>query len=168
MNGGSRPGRRSPHPDSTREWLRWWANLLDSKFRIPGTSIRFGLDPIFALVPGLGDLSSPVFAVALLVQGLHQRVPKVILLRMVLNALLDAFIGAVPLAGPVADIFFRANTRNLALLERHSQRGIPPRRSDYVFVFGIAALFGMLALIPVVIAVWLAAAFWTACCAPAV
>jgi hypothetical protein len=165
MNGGSRSGRTSARPDTTRQWLRWWADLLDSRFRIPGTAIRFGLDPIFALVPGLGDLSSPVFAVALLVQGLHQRVPKVILLRMVLNALLDAFIGAVPLAGPVADIFFRANTRNLALLERHAQQGIEPRRSDYIFVFGIAALFGMLALIPVAIAIWLAAAFWAACCA---
>ena len=137
--------------------LQKWAHLLDSRFRIPGTSIRFGLDPLLSLIPGLGDLASPAYTVALLVQGLRQRVPRVILARMVLNALFDAFIGAVPLAGSVADIFWRANTRNLALLERHSRPGRPPERADYVFVFAIAAVFGMLALVPVLLGLWLAA-----------
>ena len=44
------------------QWLRWWATLLDSRFRVPGTNIRFGLDPLLSLVPGLGDLASPAFA----------------------------------------------------------------------------------------------------------
>lgn len=142
---------------STFLLLQKWAHLLDSRFRIPGTSIRFGLDPLLSLIPGLGDLASPAYTVALLVQGLRQRVPRVILARMVLNALFDAFIGAVPVAGSVADIFWRANTRNLALLERHSRPGRPPERADYVFVFAIAAVFGMLALVPVLLGLWLAA-----------
>lgn len=144
----------------TLAWLRWWATLLDARFRIPGTSIRFGIDPILALIPGFGDLSSPAFAVALLGQAMRQRVPPVILLRMVVNALADALIGAVPLAGPVADIFWRANVRNLALLERHSQPGVRPRRSDYALVLLVVALFGVLALVPVLVGLWLAARLW--------
>jgi hypothetical protein len=131
--------------------LRRWAVLLDARFRIPGTSIRFGLDPILSLIPGLGELASPAFAMALLVQGVGQRVPKVVLARMALNALLDALIGAIPIAGTIGDIFFRANTLNLALLERHAKPGVPPRRRDYYFVFGIAVavgivVFGVIAL----------------------
>jgi len=156
MTGASRGGGHLPRPDDTLQWLRSWAHLLDARFRIPGTSIRFGIDPILAIIPGLGDLASPIFTVALLAQGLHQRVPAVILTRMALNALFDAFIGAVPLAGPVADIFWRANTRNLALLERHARPSQPPRRGDYLFVFAIAAVFGMLVLVPVLLGLFLA------------
>jgi hypothetical protein len=129
--------------------------LLDSRFVVPGTSIRFGLDPLLAVVPGVGDLASPVFTVVLLVQGLHQRVPHVIMLRMVANALFDALIGMVPVGGPVADIFWRANARNLALLERHARPGQPPTRADYAFLFAVAAVFGVLAMIPVLLGIWL-------------
>ena len=159
---GPRSGRPDARADALMAWLRWWASLLDSRFRVPGTRIRFGLDPVLSLVPGLGDLASPAYTVALLVQGLQQRVPRLILARMVLNALLDALIGAVPLAGTVADVFWRANTRNLALLERHAKPGRPPERGDYVFVFGIAAAFGVLALIPVLLALWLFLRLWQA------
>lgn len=139
-------------------WLRQLADLLDSRFRVPGTNIRFGIDPILALIPGIGDLTSPAFTVALLVQALYQGVPRVIMLRMMLNAGVDALIGALPLAGPVADIFYRANLRNLALLERHSKPGVEPTRSDYAFVMIAALVFGVLMLVPVAIGILLAAA----------
>lgn len=146
------------YPSDVRSlaWLRQFAYLLDSRFRIPGTQVRFGLDPVLSLVPGLGDLVSPAFAVALLVQGIHQGVPKIILLRMLLNGLVDAVVGIVPIAGTVGDIFFRANSRNLALLERHARPGVQPTRGDYVFVLAAAGLFGMVVLVPVVLGIWLA------------
>ena len=140
--------------------LRKWAVLLDSRFRVPGTKIRFGLDPILSLIPGLGELSSPVYTALLLGQGLRQRVPKIILLRMVGNALLDAAIGAVPLLGTVGDVFWRANTANLALLDRHSTPGRPPTRADYAFVTVLALLLGILIAIPVLLSLWLATALW--------
>jgi hypothetical protein len=152
--------RRPIPPDVSLAWLRSVATLLDAQFRIPGTQIRFGLDPILSLIPGIGDLASPVFASLLIVQAIHQRVPKVIVLRMLANALLDAFIGVVPIAGNVADIFWRANTRNLSLLERHARPGRPPSRSDYLVGYGLAALFGMVVLIPVALAIWLATIAW--------
>jgi hypothetical protein len=141
-------------------WLRIWANLLDSRFTIPGTTIRFGLDPILSLVPGLGELVSPAFAVALLAQGIYQGVPKVVLVRMVANALVDALIGAVPIVGTIADIFWRANRDNLTLLELHARPGVRPTRADYTFVFIVAALVGLLVLIPVALAFWMATLFW--------
>jgi len=151
---------REPVRLDTLQWLRWWADLLDARFRVPGTSIRFGIDPLLSLIPGFGDLASPVFATLLIVHALQRRVPRVVILRMVMNALVDALIGAVPVAGTVADVFWRANTANLALLERHARAGRPPETADYIFLFVVAALFGMLALIPVVLALWLTSLLW--------
>ncbi|MGH7341456.1 MAG: DUF4112 domain-containing protein, partial [Candidatus Rokuibacteriota bacterium] len=128
-----------PPTNGALRWFRMWADLLDSRFRIPGTGIRFGIDPILSLIPGIGELASPVFTAVLLRQALRQRVPRIVILRMAGNALLDALIGAVPILGSVGDVFWRANTKNLALLERHARRGRPPRAVDYAFVFVIAA-----------------------------
>jgi hypothetical protein len=141
-------------------WLRQWADLLDARFRVPGTQIRFGVDPLLSLIPGVGDLASPVFAVALLVQAVYQGVPKIIMVRMLLNGLLDALIGAIPVAGTVGDIFFRANIRNLTLLEAYSRPGVRPTRGDYAFVLTMAGIFGMLALVPVIVALWLTMQIW--------
>jgi hypothetical protein len=143
-------------------WLRWWADLLDSRFRVPGTNVRFGLDPVLSLLPGLGDLASPMFTVALLAQVLRQRVPRIVVLRMLANALVDAVLGAIPIAGTVGDVFFRANQRNLALLERHADPAARPDRSDYVFVLGMAAAFGLALALPVLLALWLAVVLWRA------
>jgi hypothetical protein len=135
--------------------LRWWADLLDARFRVPGTRIRFGIDPLLSLIPGIGDLASPVYAIVIITHALQLHVPRVVIARMALNALVDALIGAVPVAGTAADIFFRANLRNLALLERHARPGQAPSRGDYAFVFGVAAAFGLLLLIPVIVGLWL-------------
>jgi len=141
-------------------FLRSLANLLDSRFRVPGTNVRFGLDPILSLIPGLGDLASPAFTVMLLFKGLERHVPRIVLARMVLNALIDAAIGIVPIAGNIGDIFWRANTKNLALLERHAGGGHPPQRGDYVFVWAIAIALGVLLVVPIVIAIWLVTLLW--------
>lgn len=141
-------------------WLRSWAELLDTRFRVPGTNIRFGVDPILSLIPGLGDLASPAFTVLLLVKGLERQVPRVVLARMVINALIDAAMGIVPIAGNIGDIFWRANTRNLALLERHQGGGHPATRADYVFVWTMAILLAILVIVPVLIAIWLGIVLW--------
>jgi len=74
---------------------------------------------------------------------------------MLFNALIDALIGVVPIAGAVGDVFWRANLRNLDLLERHSHPGRPPAKSDYAFVFAVAALFGIIIAIPVGLGIFL-------------
>jgi hypothetical protein len=140
--------------------FRWWAALLDDRFRIPGTSIRFGIDPILSLIPGFGDLASPIYTMVLLAYAIGRRVPRIVLIRMVFNALIDAAIGAVPVAGNIGDIFWRANTANLALLERHAQPGAAPRPGDYAFVWTITALLGLVVLVPIIFGVWIAMVLW--------
>jgi hypothetical protein len=135
--------------------LRRWAVLLDSVFRVPGTRIRFGLDAIIGLVPGLGDFSAPVFAAVLIATGFRMRIPAVVQARMVLNAALDMLMGLVPLLGDLADVAWKANLRNLALLERHARPGVLPSRGDYVFVYVFIGILVFVAIVPVALAVWL-------------
>jgi hypothetical protein len=137
------------------ELLRRWSYLLDSVFRVPGTNIRFGWDPIIGLIPGLGDLSSPAFAVLLLLQARRMRVPRIVQLRMLLNAGIDAMLGFVPGLGNLVDVAWKANARNMTLLERHAQPGVPPRRSDVLFVYGVIILLVFVALAPVFALAWL-------------
>ena len=144
----------------TRSFLTWWADLLDSRFRIPGTQIRFGIDPILSLVPGLGDLASPIYTMMLLAVAIRDRVPYIVLFRMLANAMLDALIGTIPIAGNVADIFWRANRLNLELLTTHARPGRPLTSKDYIFLFLIAAIFGLLAIVPVILALLFARLFY--------
>ena len=137
--------------------LRRWAVLLDSAFVIPGLGVRFGLDAVLGLVPGIGDLTTPVFTVLLLGTGLRMRVPAVVLARMAMNAGFDALIGLVPVAGDLADVGWKANLRNVELLERHAVPGTPARRGDVWFVAGGVALMVLvvvLGLIPIVLVVY--------------
>jgi Domain of unknown function (DUF4112) len=139
--------------------LRKWAVILDSLFRVPGTSVRFGLDSIAGLIPGFGDLASPVYTALILIEGLRLRVPAVVQARMVLNAAIDMGIGLVPLLGDIADVAWKANLRNLALLERHARPGLPPARGDYLFVFLCLGVVAMIALVPFAIIIWLLSRF---------
>jgi hypothetical protein len=140
--------------------LRFWASWLDDRFRIPGTNIRFGIDPILSLIPGLGDLASPLFTMVLLAHAIGWGVPRIVLARMVFNALIDAVIGVIPIAGNIGDIFWRANTANLRLLERHARPGVPPKPGDYAFVWIITALLGLLLLVPIAFGIWIALVLW--------
>jgi len=135
--------------------LRKWAVLLDSAFQVPGTRLRFGLDPIVGLLPGAGDLVTGFFSVMILLHSVRLRIPKVVVARMVLNTGLDLLAGAVPLVGDLFDAGFKANLRNMVLLERHARPGVTPERSDYVFVGVAVAVLVLLAVVPLAIAWWL-------------
>jgi hypothetical protein len=129
--------------------------LLDSAFRVPGTRIRFGLDAIIGLIPGIGDISTPTFAGLILLQAVRMRLPIVVQARMVLNAAIDMLLGLVPLLGDVVDIAWKANLRNLALLERHARPGVPPSRSDYIFVWICLVLLAIITIAPILLIGWL-------------
>jgi hypothetical protein len=148
-----------PSNQAKLDLLRRWAVLLDSAFRVPGTRIRFGLDAIIGLVPGFGDLTAPVYTLFIIGTGFRMRVPAVVLARMVLNAAFDMLIGLVPFLGDIGDVFWKANLRNMALLERHARAGVVPHRSDYVIVFAALAIVVLIAAVPIVVLVWLLSRF---------
>jgi Domain of unknown function (DUF4112) len=100
------------------------ADLLDSRWRIPGTGIRFGADALLSLLPGLGPVVSTVISGYLIWEARRLGVSTGTVLRMIGNVGLDGLISAVPMAGAVGDVFFRANRRNMALLRRHLARPV--------------------------------------------
>ena len=128
------------------------ARLFDAQFRVPGTDIRFGIDPLIGLVPGIGDLASPLLTVAMLWHAARLRVPKVVLMRMAINSLIDAFAGAVPVAGDLFDFAWKSSEWNMALLERHAMPGRPATSADYLFVIICVLIVALAALIPIVTA----------------
>ena len=133
------------------EVMRRWARIFDSAFRIPGTQITFGIDPLLGLFPGLGDLASPVFSLFLLWHGARLRVPKIVLARMVLNSLIDVAVGAVPVVGDLFDFAWKANAWNLALLEKHAMPGQRASSGDYVFVILCGLVIVVAALVPILL-----------------
>jgi len=137
--------------------LRKVAHLLDSAFVVPGTSYRVGLDPILGLVPGLGDLVSPLFTIGILWQARELAIPRVVLLRMILNVAIDSLLGAVPVVGDLFDFAWKANNKNLALVERHAQEERTAPAGDWLFVGLTVASLLFLAIIPFVIVGWLVA-----------
>jgi len=139
--------------------LRKWSVLLDSAFRVPGTSLTFGLDPILGLIPGIGDLTTPFFAALLLVHAVRLRIPRVVQLRMLINAAIDLAIGLVPVIGDAFDFGWKANVRNLALLERYARPGSKASRADWVFVLVVIGVLAVIAVIPLFFAAWLLSRF---------
>jgi hypothetical protein len=104
--------------------------LLDSAFVIPGTNRRIGLDAVIGLVPGIGDAISTALASYIIWEARQLGLPKWKIARMVGNVAVDTALGAVPLAGDVFDVFFKANERNLRIIHDHIGRKRGPREID--------------------------------------
>lgn len=147
----------TPRQAQALDALRKVAQLLDSAFVVPGTSYRVGLDPILGLVPGLGDLVSPLFTIGLLWQARELAIPRVVLLRMILNVAIDSVLGAVPVVGDLFDFAWKANNKNVALVERHAQEERTASAGDWVFVGLTVATLLLMAVIPFLIVGWLVA-----------
>jgi hypothetical protein len=120
---------------------RTLTRLLDSAARVPGTGVRFGLDPVLGLIPGLGDIAGAVLAGYLVVLAQRLGASRAVVLRMLANVAVDTVGGTVPLLGDLFDVAFKSNTRNLALLERVVERPADTTRaSRFVVVATIAGI----------------------------
>jgi hypothetical protein len=116
--------------------LRSLARLLDSSLRLPGTQFRFGLDPLLGLIPVAGDFASMGLSSYLVWEARRLGLPRHVMIRMMGNVAMDTVVGAIPLLGDAFDFFFRANRRNMRLLEKslarraqkHAKHGGPPPR----------------------------------------
>jgi hypothetical protein len=136
------------------ENLDFLSHVLDDWFRVPGTSIRFGLDGIIGLVPGLGDiiggLASTIIVFAAWVRG----VPYITLVRMVVNIGIEVLLGTIPLLGDAFDIAWKANRRNYALIVRHLEQQRRQTWRDWVFLMLIAATLSAIFLAPIFLILW--------------
>ena len=98
------------------------ATLLDTALVVPGTSIRFGADALIGLVPGIGDAITTALSAYIVYEAHRLGAPAHLVARMIANVAFDSVITAVPVAGNVADVFFRANRRNMRLLREWLER----------------------------------------------
>jgi hypothetical protein len=135
---------------------RTLARLLDRSIRVPGTSFRFGLDPVLGLLPVGGDVIAAVGSGYILYVAWRNGAPAPMLRRMLVNVAVDTLVGSVPVLGDLFDAGWKANSRNLGMLEEWL--GETPTRSAQspavlvaivlvlaLLVGGLAALFWWLA-----------------------
>ena len=133
--------------------LRAIARLFDQAFAVPGTSWRFGIDALFGLVPGLGDVAGALVAIYALRVARGLRAPASIQLHMLGNVAIDALVGTIPLLGDLFDFVFKAQTRNLALLDnwlktphqtaRRSKLGLTLIPVAIILVFATLTILGI-------------------------
>jgi len=146
-------GERAARGQRALERLRAIARLFDQAFVVPGTGWRFGIDALFGLVPGIGDVLGAIVAVYALRVARMLRAPVAIQLHMLSNIALDALVGTVPLFGDLFDFIYKAQTRNLALLDnwlaaphetaRRSRRGLLLMPLAIILVFATLTVFGI-------------------------
>jgi hypothetical protein len=113
---------------------------MDQAVGIPGTRIRLGADALVGLIPGVGDVVGGAVSGWFIVSGARLGAPPAVLARMALNVGIDALVGVVPLLGDLFDIGWKANLRNLALLEAHLADPRGTRRRSTWALAGIALL----------------------------
>lgn len=123
--------------------------LLDTQFRIPGTTFRFGLDPVIGLIPYLGDLITYcVSALLVLYMARHGASGKIII-KMAGNIALDLLIGGIPIAGQLGDFILRANDRNIKLYKEYLEEGKHSGSGIGTLIVVFVALLGILVVIAV-------------------
>ena len=124
------------HPRQAEiERLDRLADLLDSRFRIPVIDVRFGLDAILGLIPGVGDFAALLPTAYMIWEGRKMGASNGVIGRMTVNAGLDFVVGSIPVLGSIWDIWFKANRRNMVLLRSEIASAPPgvggtPHRSE--------------------------------------
>jgi len=102
--------------------VRWLAGLMDDRYAVPGTPIRFGWDSILGLFPGLGDVLTSLISLLIVHHAWQTGASPLTLARMVGNVAADFLIGSIPYIGDLFDVAFKGNRRNARLLEQHLKR----------------------------------------------
>ena len=138
----------------TRDQLDQLAWLLDNCFKIPGTKWRFGLEAILGLVPGAGDVISGLLGLFLLIRAFQFKLPKIVIVRMLVNSLLDFSIGAIPFVGDAFDFVYKANTRNMQLFHQYAEAPLKSTNRHWIFIAGLIAAFAGMALVVLIVTIW--------------
>ena len=99
--------------------LRRLAWMLDGAFRIPGSKFRFGLNSLLSLPPVAGDAVLGAMSLYIVYEAYRLGLPRPVLARMLANVAVETAVGTIPIAGDLFDVAFKANLRNLAIIDRH-------------------------------------------------
>jgi hypothetical protein len=137
------------------EHLDILAHLLDDWFRIPGTSIRFGLDGIVGFIPGIGDLIGGIASCIIIVAAWMRGVSYVTLARMLANWGIEVVLGMVPVLGNLFDIGWKANRRNYALLTGSLADPQGEKRRSWLFFIVLCAVLIAMLILPLVLGAWI-------------
>lgn len=138
------PPQKTPPPTSdpntlaTLQRLRMVSHVLDNAFPVPGTHYRVGIDPFLGLIPGGGDTIGGVLSAYIVLEAMQMSLPRETLIRMVTNLLTDSIVGTIPFLGDLFDVGWKANSRNMALLEAHLANPNKARPADRWFVLLMA------------------------------
>lgn len=129
--------------------LRRLARLLDNAIGIPGTKLRFGLDPLLGLIPGGGDAIGLLLSSLVVLEAARMGVKQSTLGQMVLNVVLETLAGTFPVLGDVFDLAWKANIKNLELLENDLNLQLEPRRPNWgaVITLTLSLVLGMIGLL---------------------
>ncbi len=149
------PRRSSSARGLTNENLDQLARVLDDVFQVPGTSIRFGLDALIGLIPGVGDFITGAASFLIIFAAWERGLPRVTLARMVANVAIDSLVGSMPMVGDLFDAAWKSNRKNYNLLLRAEQ--LPGRKAaagDWFFLILLLMAITALAAVPIVI-LWL-------------
>jgi len=139
--------------------VRKLGRVLDASIRIPGTSFRFGLDPIVGLIPGVGDAIGTVLSGYIVVEATRLGASLSVLFRMLSNIALEAIVGLIPGAGDAFDVLWKSNIRNLRLLERHLEDPDTTHVLSQRYLIVVIAGLALLAGVSIVGLVWLGRTF---------
>lgn len=135
--------------------LRAIATVLDDAVRVPGTNLRFGLDAVLGLLPGAGDAVTGVVSAYAIVIAARLGASPAVIARMTMNVLIDVATGTIPLVGDLFDIGWKANRKNVRLLERYQ---LDPQKANAAsWAVVVVALLFMIAAIAgvIMLAAWL-------------
>src|SRR6201996_124739 len=157
-SGALKPRFRSAGGAFRDENLDLLSRVLDTWFRVPGTSIRFGLDGIIGFIPGIGDFLGGLASTIIVLAAFFRGVPLVTIARMVVNLGAEVGIGAIPFAGNLFDIAWRATRRNYHLLERSLAVGRRDTWKDWVFMLLLGVGLMALAMVPFFLLLWISGA----------
>lgn len=148
----TKPNGERVYPPSELRWVEYVSRWLDTRFVIPGTRIRFGLDPVFSLFPVVGDVLTYLVSATLIYTMHRHGASRKVVIKMILNSTFDAVLGAIPLVGTVFDVFYRSNERNLRLLKEHYLEGKHQGSGNGIIIALLAGAFVLIAL--VVYGIW--------------
>lgn len=130
----------SAEQEKSLYWLDKTADLLDNRFRIPGTNIRFGFDFLLGLIPYAGDIIGLAISGVLVLVMARNGTSGMVGLKMVGNILLDAMVGVFPIIGDLFDLGYKANRRNVRLLQQHYREGKHQGSAWWVILLILAAI----------------------------